>query len=95
MPHATSPRGVYRSKARLQGRPVYYCLTEDGAVPEGGILTVWQRGADADTVAQLAGVLDRVNPVRRLCLVREAAPATRLSPASALALLRGAGRQSA
>lgn len=95
MPLASSLRGVYRSKARLQGRPVYYCLTEDGAVPEGGIRTVWERGTDAEVVAQLAGVLDRVNPVRTLRLVRDPAPATRLSPASAVALLRGAGRQSA
>ena len=61
------PRGVYRARYTVGGRPVFFAVTSRG---ERYRQVVMRRGAsEDDVVAWLWGELDKADPVPRLELV--------------------------
>lgn len=56
-----APRGVYRTRSRLGGEPIYYAVTSSGHLVDTCRTRVGE--LDADVVTHLADLLDAVDAI--------------------------------
>lgn len=61
---ALGPRGIYRSKVKVEGCVAYYALNRFGKVVGRGVRVVWPGESEADVVDQLREELRMVDPIR-------------------------------